>query len=137
MKHHYKLVSILGLGLLVLTNYAVALGLGELKLNSTLNESFDAEVRLLDVGDLGADEIIVHLADNKEFDRRKLERHFFYSEFKFAVVKQNSDDAVIRITSHNSIYEPYLSFILEIRWPGGRVLREYTVLMDMPAPLAD
>lgn len=129
-----KLLSMLGLSLVLLTNYSVALGLGELKLQSTLNESFKAEVILADVGNLDAEEIIVTFADNKEFESRKLERHFFYNEFKFDVIKQDAD-AVIHITSPTSISEPYLGFILEVRWPGGRLLREYTILMDMPAPL--
>lgn len=132
-----KLTSFLGFGLLVLSSGVFALGLGELKLNSTLNESFSAEVSLTDPGGFDADEIIVSFADNKEFDRRKLERHIFYNHFKFEVVKQGRDQAIIRMTSPDSIYEPFLSFILEVRWPGGRLMREYTVLMDMPAPLAD
>ena len=28
--------------------------------------------------------------------------------------------------------EPYLDFIIEARWPSGRLLREYTVLVDPP-----
>lgn len=115
-------------------NCALALGLGEITLNSSLNEPLDAEIQLLDTGDLSTDEIVVGFADSKEFERRKLERHFFYNDFQFQVIKRSEHEAVVRITSSKSITEPYLGIILEVRWSDGRLLREYSLLMDMPLP---
>ena len=36
------------------------------------------------------------------------------------------------ITSRESVLEPYLDFLIEVRWPEGRLLREYTILLDLP-----
>jgi pilus assembly protein FimV len=121
---------------LLLANYAAAVGLGELKLQSTLNEPFRAEVKLLNLGNVSADEVIVSFAAIEDFQQRKIEHFFFYSDFRFEVV-MSGGVPVARITSSRAIQEPYLGFILEARWPTGRLQREYTVLLDMPARLAE
>ena len=121
--------------LMLFANWAAALGLGELTLKSTLNEPFLAEVKLFDVGDVTQEEVIAKLATNEVFATHKLDRPFFLSEFQFEVLLNASGGPVIRIRSKNSVREPYLGFVLDVRWPSGRLLREYSVLMDMPAPI--
>ena len=134
MKIQNKWVSILGAILCLWATQAAALGLGELKLQSTLNEPFKAEVALTNLGSISAEEILVSFASIEEFEKRKLEHFFFYSDFKFAI---DLNRRVVVITSPRPITEPYLEFILEVRWPTGRLQREYTVLLDMPMRLAE
>lgn len=121
--------------LLFIANTASAVGLGDLKLLSTLNEPFHAEIRLHDVGNLNANEIIVAFATQEEFSSKNLERHYFYNEFVFDVILDTPEYPKVRITSHSVVREPFLEFIIETRWPSGRVQREYTVLLDKPAAL--
>lgn len=126
-----KLALLLGFVLLLGANTVAALGLGDLTLHSTLNEPFHAEIRLNNIGTLTRDEIIVAFASHDEFARNQLERHYFYNDFLFEII-MDGRVARVKITSHSIMREPFLNFIVEARWPTGRLQREYVVLMDMP-----
>lgn len=127
-----QLVLACGLTSLVLSPYASALGLGEVKLKSTLNQPLEAEVKLLDTRDLTAEQILVALASPADFERNGVDRLFFYTEFQFQVDLAAADGPKVVITSRNPVREPYLNFLVEARWTAGRLLREYTLLMDLP-----
>ena len=130
--HLRKLVLACGFASLTLSNFASALGLGEIKLKSPLNQPLSAEVQLLDTKGLSPEQIIVALGSASDFDRNGLDYVHFYSEFRFEVALDNPGGPVVRITSTNPVREPYLNFLLEAKWTSGRLLREYTLLMDLP-----
>ncbi len=132
-----KLSYWFGLAILATSQWALALGLGEIKLNSALNEPLDAEIRLLNVGGLGDTEILASLASEKDFNRAGVERAFHLVDIRFKVDVSNSAAPVIRITSRKPIREPYLDFLLDVQWSSGRLLREYTVLLDLPVYATD
>ncbi len=127
-----QLVLACGLASLALSSHVSALGLGEVKLKSTLNQPLEAEVKLLDTRDLTAEQILVTLASPADFERNGVDRLFFYTEFQFAVDLESPDGPKVLITSRNPVREPYLNFLIEARWTAGRLLREYTLLMDLP-----
>ncbi|MFK7975766.1 MAG: FimV family protein [Halioglobus sp.] len=110
----------------------MALGLGEIELDSFLNEPLNASVDLLNVGSLHQDEIKVRLATREDFDRMGLERAFFLTNIEFEVVMDSKGRGHIKMSSDEPVLEPYLDFLVEARWPSGRLLREYTVLIDPP-----
>lgn len=110
----------------------MALGLGEIELDSFLNEPLSASVDLLNVGSLHQDEIKVRLATRDDFERMGLERAFFLTSIQFEVVMDANGRGRIKMTSDEPVLEPYLDFLVEARWPSGRLLREYTVLIDPP-----
>ena len=127
--------SLAGLAALLPT-YSWGLGLGDITLNSYLNEPLSAEVLLLDIQDLTADDIKVRLGTQDAFDRLGVDRAYFLTSIKFEVVVEDSA-ARILLTTTKPLLEPYLDFLVETRWPDGRLLREYTVLVDLPTqPLA-
>lgn len=130
--HLRKLVLACGFASFALSNYASALGLGEVKLKSTLNQPLSAEVQLLDTKGLSPEQIIVALASSSDFERNGLDFVHFYTEFRFEVALDNPGGPVVRITSRNPVREPYLNFLIEAKWTSGRLLREYTLLMDLP-----
>lgn len=130
--HLRKLVLACGFASFALSNYASALGLGEVKLKSTLNQPLSAEVQLLDTKGLSSEQIIVALASSGDFERNGLDFVHFYSEFRFEVALDSPGGPVVRITSRNPVREPYLNFLVEAKWSSGRLLREYTLLMDLP-----
>ena len=110
---------------------AQALSLGEIHLNSALNQPFDATIDLSDLRDLGTAELRPSLASAEEFGKAGVDRAFFLNDLKFAPETRNGR-TVIRVTSSRPVREPYLNFLLEVNWPSGRILREYTVLLDPP-----
>lgn len=114
------------------SSYANALGLGEIKLNSALNQPLDAQVKLLNVGDLSENEILPNLASHDDFSRAGVERVFFLTGIKFDVELDGKGGATLHLTTDRIVREPYLNFLIELHWPSGRLLREYTALLDPP-----
>jgi pilus assembly protein FimV len=110
----------------------MALGLGEITLDSYLNEPLKAEVDLLNVGGLHEDQIRIRLATADDFKRMGVDRTYFLTSISFDVEIDDKGRARIVLTSEDPVLEPYLDFIVEARWPSGRLLREYTVLVDPP-----
>lgn len=110
----------------------VALGLGEISLKSALNQPLDAEIKLLEVRDLTEAEILVGLASQEDFDRVGVDRPYFLTDLKFKVELQGPSGPVIHVSSRKPVREPFLNFVLQAQWPSGRLLREYTLLMDLP-----
>ena len=110
----------------------MALGLGELELESFLNEPLKANVDLLNLDGLHEEQIRIRLATSEDFARLGVERLYFLTTIRFDVVTGGAGGPRILITSEEPVLEPYLDFILEARWPTGRLLREYTVLVDPP-----
>jgi pilus assembly protein FimV len=112
---------------LVCSSQLLALGLGDIEVESSLNERFIGYIELVDTRDLQSSEIIVSMASSEDFERVGVERFFYLTNLKFEVV-----GSVVNVTSSQAIAEPYLNFIVEVHWPRGRMLKEYTVLLDPP-----
>jgi pilus assembly protein FimV len=91
------------------------------------------EISLHEVGDLTAEEILVNLASQAEFDAAGVDRAYFLNRMDFAVELQAGDKALLHITTDQPVREPYLNFLVEFLWPTGRLMREYTVLLDPPS----
>ena len=111
---------------------ASALGLGAIALDSGLNEPFSAEVPLQSVGNTDLNQMEVSLASSDTFDRYGLDKPAFLSSFDFAVVSNEMGQPVVAITSTAPVAEPFVTFLLDVKWASGRLLREYTVLLDPP-----
>ena len=109
-----------------------ALGLGEIHLNSALNQPFDADIELVSATqeDLGA--LRAALANNETFAKYGLDRPAFLSDFTFRVFKGANGEDVLKVTSPRPVTEPFVTLLVEASWPRGRLLREYTVLLDPP-----
>jgi pilus assembly protein FimV len=109
-----------------------ALGLGEIHLNSSLNEPMNAEIDLIAAGpdELGA--LRATLAAKDAFTRYGIERPPFLSTLTFKVGKSKDGRDVLLVRSSDSIPEPFVTFLVEVNWARGRLMREYTVLLDPP-----
>ena len=118
---------------------AWALGLGQLEVQSALNQPFHAEIELSATTD-ELQGLKVGLADADMFARQGLERPAFLNRLEFRVVTARNGRSVIQITSRESIAEPFVTLLVQATWPRGRNVKEYTVLLDppvlLPAPAA-
>ncbi|HCW96706.1 MAG TPA: peptigoglycan-binding protein LysM, partial [Pseudomonas sp.] len=114
------------------TEMAHAVGLGEVTLQSSLNQPLVAEIELLDAKNLGPGEVIPGLASVEEFNRAGIDRQYFLTDLKFTPVMRPDGKSVIQVSSNKPVREPYLNFLVEVVWPSGRLLREYTLLLDPP-----
>ncbi|MCF6236447.1 MAG: hypothetical protein L3J70_08795 [Gammaproteobacteria bacterium] len=118
------------LGMLSSSN-AVALGLGDIEVHSSLNQPLDAEIKLfsLDEGDFKS--LSVELASPEIFDRKDLDRLAVLGKLHFEVTHIDGEPYVI-VRSDEPIIEPFLDFLVEVNWSRGRLIREYTLLLDPP-----
>ncbi|PWG61162.1 FimV/HubP family polar landmark protein [Sediminicurvatus halobius] len=110
---------------------AAALGLGSIDSQSTLNEPLRARIELLSADPDEIDRITAQLASPEAFERAGLERPFFLSRLDFDVVREGGS-VFLEVTTNGAIKEPFLDFLVEVNWPNGRLLREYTLLLDPP-----
>ncbi|MEO4048220.1 FimV/HubP family polar landmark protein [Pseudomonas sp. CAU 1711] len=127
-----KLVLAIAAASALTSGTAHALGLGEIDLQSSLSQPLVAEIELLEVRDLASTEVIPTLASPEEFNKAGVDRQYFLTDLKFTPVIKPNGKSVIRITSTKPVREPYLNFLVEVLWPNGRLLREYTLLLDPP-----
>ncbi|MBZ0333619.1 FimV/HubP family polar landmark protein [Marinobacter sp. AL4B] len=111
---------------------AQALGLGEIEMQSWLNQPLDAEISLRQSRGVDPGDVFVNVAPEAAYQRVGLERHQFLSKLKFEVITEADGNLVINVSSREPFREPYLNFLLELTWPNGRLMREYAVLVDPP-----
>ncbi|MEQ8495231.1 MAG: FimV/HubP family polar landmark protein, partial [Gammaproteobacteria bacterium] len=114
------------------SSLAFALGLGPLKSDSSLNEPFAGRIDILGAVPEDFDTLTVSLADAEQFRRAGIERPPVLYGLRFAIDDSVPGEDFIRITSKDPIREPYLNFLVELNWANGRLVREYTVLLDPP-----
>jgi len=110
-----------------------ALGLGEIHLNSALNEPLSAEIDLLAATPDELSALRASLATRDAFSRYGIDRPPFLSTITFKVGKSSRDGRdVLQVRSTDAIPEPFVTFLVEVNWARGRLMREYTVLLDPP-----
>jgi len=112
-----------------------ALGLGDIHTKSALNQYFKADIELLSVAKDELEDVTVELASVTAFKKAGVERPYFLSKLNFSPMQLPDGSTIIRVSSSDPIREPFLDFVIEVNWPKGRLLREYTVLLDPPVTL--
>jgi pilus assembly protein FimV len=112
---------------------ATALGLGAIRTQSALFEPFVGEIALKDIKPDELDNIKVGLAPDAEFKKVGASYAPALGELKFKPQISPQGRPIIRVTSDKPIREPYLDFLVEVRSAQGRMVKEYTVLLDPPS----
>lgn len=117
----------------ILPTNALALGLGEIEVKSFLNQPLEAEIPVISARPGEIDDLLVSLASREAFSRAGLARPRNLLDLRFNVRKNEAgDEAVIVVSTKDGVKEPFLNFLIEADWAKGRVLREFTVLLDPP-----
>lgn len=125
-----KLVLAMAAASALSSGMANALGLGELTLKSAQNQPLDAEIELLDVRDLTAAEVAPSLAPPEEFSKAGVALPTYLEDLTFTPVINPNGKSVLRVTSSQPLPEPVVKFLVQVMWPQGRLLRDYSVLLD-------
>lgn len=124
-------IAIAASGAMMSASSAYALGMGDMELDSALNQPLNARIKLLKASELEDWEIKPNLASPDEFQKSGVEHVFFLNSLKFAI-ERVGEDVFVRVISDQPVVEPFLNFLVQIDWPSGRLLREYTLLLDPP-----
>ncbi len=127
-----KLTIILALILTLFAMEVYALGVSHIRVSSKLNEPFNAKLDISSIPKTSRSSIQVRLASATDFKRAGLDRLYVLTKLQFTIQTVSQNKAVVHITTEQTITEPFLNFLVEVKWIGGRMLREYTVLLDPP-----
>jgi pilus assembly protein FimV len=118
--------------LLVVPSAAFALGLGDIRLLSPLDQPLKAQIGLLDATPDALQNLQVQLASQDTFTRYGLARPQFLSGVHVKVARMADGREVVELTSDEPVTDPVLTLLVEANWDRGHLIREYTVLLDPP-----
>ncbi len=106
-----------------------ALGLGEIDVSSDLNQRFVASIPLTEISAEDLETVSVSVAPNEAFERAGIERAEYLSSLSFEIRNDRGRPRVI-VTSSQIAREPVLDLLVQARWSGGKIQRDYTILLD-------
>ena len=118
--------------LLAVPSAAFALGLGDIRLLSPLDQPLKAQIELLDATPDALQNLQVQLASQDTFARYGLNWPEFLSSVHVKAVHTADGREVIELSSDQPVTDPVLTVLVEANWDRGHLIREYTVLLDPP-----
>ncbi len=114
-----------------LSGAAPAAGLGRLSVLSGIGQPLRAEVEVTAIGRDEAQSLSARLAPQDAFRQAGLEFNPALSGLQFSI-EPRGNRTFVRITSTRPINEPFVDLLVELNWASGKLLREYTFLLDPP-----
>ncbi len=110
-----------------------ALGLGDIEVSTYLNQPLKAQIEVVSARPGEVDDLLVSLASRDAFRKAGLDRPANLSKLRFKVEKsEDGQTATILVSTKTPVKEPFLNFLVEADWAKGRLLREFTILLDPP-----
>lgn len=116
---------------------AFALGLGQIQVRSQYGEPFLAEIPIVSSDPAELRQLQARLASPETFSRVGLQPpQGLVRELQFSVALDASGNPVIRVSGSAPVEQPLLTFLIEADWGQGRLVREYSALLDAPDAIA-
>jgi pilus assembly protein FimV len=109
-----------------------AAGLGKLNVQSGIGEPLKADIELISITPDELSSITAAIASEEAYAAQGIERPASHNNIKVTVTKNSSGTPILKLNSAQPISEPFLDMLLQVDWNSGRLLREYTVLLDPP-----
>ena len=109
---------------------AHAIGLGDIHVDSALNENFAAEIDIVGATALQLTDLRASIANREVFLRMGADRPAFLSSATFKVIQDSRGRPVLAVRSSESFTEPVVNFLVDLNWHDGELVRQYTVLLD-------
>jgi pilus assembly protein FimV len=109
-----------------------AAGLGKLNVMSGLGEPLKADIELISVTSEELSSITAAIASEEAYAIQGIEKPASHNTIKVDVAKNAAGAPILKLKSAQPISEPFLDMLIQVDWASGRLLREYTVLLDPP-----
>lgn len=116
---------------------ACAVGFGGINVTSSLGRPLSAEIELVSVDQAEKASLSARLASPDAFKGAGIDYPYALPKLKFAVQTRANGEPYIKATSDQPVNEPFVSLLIELSWSSGRLLREYTFLLDPPGFVAE
>ena len=117
---------------LALPGSAAALGLGKLTVNSALGQPLSAQIELTSAAKEDLDSLAARIGSPTLYQQNNLTYQGVLSRARVSVEHANNGEPYLKITTQSAVNEPFLDLLVEINWASGRVVRDYTFLLDPP-----
>ena len=114
-----------------MTSNAQAIGLGRIVVNSALNQPLDAEISIASIESNVLESLEIRLATDSDFRRANISIEPVVKLLQFNVINGETGPW-IHLTTDGPVRTPFLHFLAAIEWSGGKIIREYTALLDPP-----
>lgn len=111
---------------------ADAAGLGRLIVLSSLGQPLNAEIDLLSVEKDELAALSVRLASPDAYKQANLQYGPALAGLRLTIEKRPNGQPYIKVTSTRPVNEPFIDLMVELSWAAGRIMREYTALIDPP-----
>ena len=108
-----------------------SIGFGRLVVDSALNEPLSAEISISSIGEVVVKDLKVGIASKSEFERAGIVIDSVLQHLTFEIA-EGKEGPSIRVLSEEPVRTPFLHFMVVFEWPGGKLIREYTALLDPP-----
>lgn len=132
MKLHRLTAQLMVGAILTLPAWVHAAGLGKLTVRSALGQPLSAEIELLVADKAELDSLNASLASGQSFKDAQIEYAPVLSTLQFSIGKGAGGKPVLKLTSSKPVNDPFMDMLIELNWASGRLLREYTILLDPP-----
>lgn len=125
-----SLVKLLGgVVILLLTTAASAVGMGSINVASALGQPLKADIDLVVVSNTEKASLVARLASPEVYKGAGLE-YPYGNKFKFQIEARPNGDPYLKVTSEQPINDPFVNMLIEMSWSSGKLMREYTFLLD-------
>jgi pilus assembly protein FimV len=132
VKHRFTRTA-LALALALASGGACALGLGQIEVKSRSDQPLLAEIPIVSSDPAELEQLQARLASPETFTRIGLmPPQGIVSDLQFQVALDARGNPVIRVTSQQPVNQPLVTFLVEVDWGQGRLVREYSALIDTP-----
>ncbi|MFE8645460.1 FimV/HubP family polar landmark protein [Sphingomonas sp. NCPPB 2930] len=132
-RHRVAAAAMLAVGGLVFAANASALALGRMTVQSALGEPLRAEIDVPEITDLEADTLVLQPASAAAFRAAGVEYSPAMAGLQLSLARRTDGRSVVRVSGSRPVNDPFLEMLLEANWNGGRISRNYTVLLDPPS----
>ncbi len=123
-------VSLLVIFLLLPWAIVQAAGLGKLTINSALGQPLAAEIDIVTTSSDDVSSLQASVAAREAYTQAGINYEPVLSTIKASVASRANGNPYVKLSSPQAINDPFLMVLLELNWSSGRILREYTVLLD-------
>lgn len=111
---------------------ASAFALGQLKVQSALGEPLRAEIDVTEMAAAEADSLKINVANADAFKNAGVPYNAALSDVKATLQRRAGGQYVVRLTGTRPLNDPFIDLLLEANGSSGRMVRDYTVLLDPP-----
>ena len=115
---------------MAMSGIACAAGLGGINVTSSLGQPLKAEIEMTSVDRADKSSLRAKLASAEAYKNAGIDYPYSIPKIKFQIEERENGESYIKVTSLQPVNDPFVTLMVELSWASGKMLREYTFLLD-------